>query len=49
MPAYDWKLSDAEIAAVLTYAGTSWGNASREVTASQVKSVRDRLRTERAH
>ena len=33
MPAYGWKLSDAEVAAVLTYAGNDWGNASLEVTA----------------
>jgi mono/diheme cytochrome c family protein len=47
MPAYDWKLSDAQVAAVLTYAANSWGNAAPEVTASQVKGVRDRIRTER--
>jgi mono/diheme cytochrome c family protein len=46
MPAYGWKLSDAEVAAVLTYAGNSWGNAAPEVTEAEVKSVRERLQTE---
>ena len=50
MPAYDWKLSDIEeVAAVLTYAANSWGNAAPTVTASQVKDVRKRLRAEREH
>jgi mono/diheme cytochrome c family protein len=47
MPAYGWKLSDAEVAAVLTYARNSWGNAAAEVGTSQVKDVRDRLQQER--
>jgi len=49
MPAYGWKLSDAEVAAVLTYAGNSWGNATPEVTAGDVKTVRDRLQVEHDH
>lgn len=49
MPAYGWKLSDAEIAAVLTYAGNDWGNAIREITEADVTAVRQWLQTERDH
>lgn len=49
MPAYGWKLSDAEVAAVLTYTGNSWGNATPEVTAADVKTVRERLQAEHDH
>ncbi len=34
------SLSDAQIAAILTYERSSWGNASSAVTAEQVASVR---------
>jgi len=34
------QLSDAEIAAVLTYERSSWGNSASAVTAEQVKAVR---------
>jgi mono/diheme cytochrome c family protein len=40
MPAYDWKLNDAEIAAVATYVRNSWGNRAPTVTAAQVQAVR---------
>ncbi len=43
MPAFDWKLNDAQIAAVLTYVRNSWGNAAPPVTASQVRSTRSAL------
>jgi mono/diheme cytochrome c family protein len=49
MPAYGWKLTDAEVAAVLTYAGNDWGNATPEVTEADVKAVRQRLQAERDH
>jgi mono/diheme cytochrome c family protein len=45
MPAYDWKLSDEEIAAVATYVRNAWGNAASEVKADDVKSLRKELRT----
>jgi mono/diheme cytochrome c family protein len=41
MPAFP-QLSDAELAAVLTYIRTSWGNAGSPVTADQVATGRDR-------
>ncbi len=43
-----WKdaLSDQEIADVLNYVRTSWGNTgSNDVTADQVKQVRDETAT----
>ncbi|HEX6843210.1 MAG TPA: cytochrome c [Stellaceae bacterium] len=43
MPAFDWKLSDAEVAAVLTYIRNSWGNAGAAVSASDVHRSRGSL------
>ena len=43
MPAFDWKLGDAQIAAVATYVRNAWGNAAPAVTADQVKKLRGRL------
>jgi mono/diheme cytochrome c family protein len=45
MPAYNWKLSDKEIAAVATYVRNSWGNAASEVGADDVGSLRKELKT----
>jgi mono/diheme cytochrome c family protein len=47
MPAYDWKLNDAQVAAVATYVRNSWGNAASAVTADQVKDLRGKLKAER--
>ena len=41
MPGFDWRPSDAQIAAVLTYIRNSWGNAAPAVAASAVKSQRE--------
>jgi mono/diheme cytochrome c family protein len=40
MPAYGWKLTDAQVAAVATYVRNSWGNSAPAVTAGQVAAVR---------
>lgn len=48
MPAFDWKLDDAEVAAVATYARNSWGNAADPVTPAQVRDVRAKLAAARA-
>jgi mono/diheme cytochrome c family protein len=40
MPAYDWKLSDAQIAAVATYIRNAWGNRASAVTAEDVGKLR---------
>ena len=36
MPPYGHELDDAQVAAVLTYVRTSWGNAAAPVTAQEV-------------
>jgi len=43
MPPFAWKLNDAQVAAVATYARNSWGNAAPAVTAQQVADMRERL------
>jgi mono/diheme cytochrome c family protein len=44
MPAFDWKLSDAQVAAVATYIRNSWGNQASVVDAGTVQDLRERLR-----
>jgi mono/diheme cytochrome c family protein len=39
MPASQSRLSDADIAAVVTYIRSSWGNSGTGVTAAQVRAV----------
>jgi mono/diheme cytochrome c family protein len=43
MPAFDWRLDDAQVAAVLTYIRNSWGNAAAPVAASDVQVQRTSL------
>jgi mono/diheme cytochrome c family protein len=43
MAAMGAALSDADLAAVLTYLRTSWGNKAGEVTADDIKKVRDAM------
>jgi mono/diheme cytochrome c family protein len=43
MPAHGWKLSDKQVAAVITYIRNSWGSAASAVSASEVKSLRQQL------
>lgn len=43
MPAFDWKLSDQEVADVLTYVRQSWGNSAASVAAEEVGDLRDKL------
>jgi mono/diheme cytochrome c family protein len=43
MPALGWKLSDAEVAAVVTYIRNSWANAASPVSASDVARARQQL------
>jgi mono/diheme cytochrome c family protein len=44
MPAFDWKLTDEQVAAVASYVRQSWGNTGGAVSASEVKSLREALR-----
>lgn len=43
MPSFDWKLSDEDIASVLTYIRNSWGNAAPAIRSSQVERARHTL------
>lgn len=40
MPRFDWKLNDAQTAAVITYIRNNWGNAAPAVSADDVKKLR---------
>ncbi|MFT4272544.1 MAG: c-type cytochrome [Pantoea sp.] len=40
MPAFDWKLSDSNIADVMTYIRNSWGNAAPPVATEDVSKAR---------
>jgi mono/diheme cytochrome c family protein len=43
MPALGWKLSDDQVAAVITYIRNDWGNAASAISASDVKASRQKL------
>ena len=43
MPAFDWKLSDAQVAAVATYVRTNWGNQASVVDTAAVRTMRHKL------
>jgi len=43
MPAYAWKLDDAQVAAVATYVRNAWGNQAPAVSASQVANLRRKV------
>jgi mono/diheme cytochrome c family protein len=40
MPSFKTGLSDADVAAVLTYVRSSWGNKAKPIAATQVASIR---------
>ena len=40
MPAFDWRLNDQQVAAVLTYIRNSWGNSAASVSAETIASQR---------
>ncbi len=42
MPAFGWKLSDEQVAAVVTYVRNSWGNEASGVLPSDVRGVRQK-------
>ncbi len=43
MPAFGWKLTDPQIAAVTTYIRNAWGNAASPVSAGDVRRLRGTL------
>lgn len=44
MPAFDWKLTDEQVAAVATFVRQSWGNRADVVTPGEVEALREALR-----
>jgi mono/diheme cytochrome c family protein len=44
MPGFGWRLNDAQIADVLNFVRSSWGNQAKTVTVDQVKTVRASVR-----
>jgi mono/diheme cytochrome c family protein len=40
MPAFEWLLTDEQVAAVLTYVRNAWGNAAPPVASSDVAKAR---------
>ncbi|MEX6256754.1 c-type cytochrome [Providencia huaxiensis] len=45
MPDFAWRLDDLQMANLLTFIRSSWGNNAEKVTVSDVKSVRDATTT----
>src|SRR5437763_11605955 len=43
MPSFAWQLSDADVAAVVTYIRNAWGNAASAVSAREVANMRPTL------
>ena len=43
MPSFAWQLSDADVAAVVTYIRNAWGNAASAVSAGEVANMRQTL------
>jgi len=43
MPSFGYRLSDSQLAAVVTYIRNTWGNAASAVTADTVRALRDRV------
>lgn len=43
MPAFDWKLTDEQVAALATYVRSSWGNRGGAVSAGAVADLREAL------
>jgi mono/diheme cytochrome c family protein len=43
MPGFAWRLSNDEVAQLLTFVRTSWGNQASSVSASEVARVRGSL------
>jgi mono/diheme cytochrome c family protein len=46
MPAYGWKLSNAEVAAVASYVRNAWGNRAAAVSPGAADGVRTNLAAE---
>jgi mono/diheme cytochrome c family protein len=49
MPSFAWKLTDQEVADVSTFIRNSWGNQASSVSASDVKTARQKLNLDTLH
>ena len=49
MPSFAWKLTDQEIADVSTFIRNSWGNHAAAVSATDVRSARNKLNLDTVH
>jgi len=43
MPAFGWRLSNEQVAAVVTYVRNNWGNAGPAVDAAQARTLHARI------
>jgi mono/diheme cytochrome c family protein len=43
MPSFGWRLTDAQVASLLTFVRNSWGNAAPAVSSDQVIATRSSL------
>ncbi|WP_185067116.1 hypothetical protein [Pseudomonas brassicacearum] len=46
MPGFAWRMSDEEVAQLLTFIRSTWGNQAPAVSAAQVRQLRDTLAKE---
>ena len=46
MPAFNWKLNDSQVAAVVTYIRNAWGNVAPPVTPAQVAALHSKFAQE---
>jgi mono/diheme cytochrome c family protein len=49
MPSFAWKLDDQEVADIITFIRNSWGNQAAAVSASDVRTARQKLNLDTAH
>jgi len=43
MPSFGWRLTDEQVANILTYARNNWGNQAPAISADTVKRIRSEL------
>jgi mono/diheme cytochrome c family protein len=43
MPAFDWRLNDDQVAAVISYIRNAWGNSAPSLNAAAIKNARNSL------
>ncbi len=44
MPAFKDDINDADLAAIITYVRTSWGNKGKPVTAAEIAAIRTKAK-----